>query len=212
MSTFSVYKLQWLLHLVHLGDLSPRCLHGSANTIQSTSGYDSEQRKLETLKEMFPDNNDEEIYQALRQAHFEVRGAVNNLLFGLRYASFCTWVSAQLGCFVGLINCCWVCATGLSVPLPHDRLGGKGKTLGIFKPFWGKTRMLWPPFIKSWSDALLRTTFFNTSQNFPIAKILKTCKPIVVILTMPHHYHQSIHDNGTQHFNDFLILFCLHSN
>ena len=84
MSTFSVYKLQRLLHLVHLGDLSPRCLHGSANTIQSTSGYDSEQRKLETLKEMFPDNNDEEIYQALRQAHFEVRGAVNNLLFGLR--------------------------------------------------------------------------------------------------------------------------------
>lgn len=59
-------------------------MHGSANTIQSTSGYDSEERKLETLKEMFPDNNDEEIYQALRQAHFEVRGAVNNLLFGLR--------------------------------------------------------------------------------------------------------------------------------
>ena len=59
-------------------------MHGSANTIQSTSGYDSEQSKLETLKEMFPDNNDEEIYQALRQAHFEVRGTVNNLLFGLR--------------------------------------------------------------------------------------------------------------------------------
>ena len=60
-------------------------MHGSANTIESTSGYDSEQRKLETRKEMFPDNNDEEIYQALRQAHFEVRGAVNNhLLFGLR--------------------------------------------------------------------------------------------------------------------------------
>ena len=33
---------------------------------------------------MFPDNNDEEIYQALRKAHIEVQGAVNNLLFGLR--------------------------------------------------------------------------------------------------------------------------------
>ncbi len=42
-----------------------------------------QQSKLETLKEMFPDNNGEEIFQALRHAQFDIRGAVNKLLFGL---------------------------------------------------------------------------------------------------------------------------------
>ena len=80
-----IFSLQITMTSPSCSPRRSRCLHGSANTIQSTSGYDSEQRKLETRKEMFPDNNDEEIYQALRQAHFEVRGAVNNhLLFGLR--------------------------------------------------------------------------------------------------------------------------------
>ena len=98
------------------------------------------------LPEMFPDNKDEEIYQALSTS---TRGFQQPFIWFKRYVSLPV-PECLLNCVasLGYLIAAWY-ATGLSVPPPHDRLGGKGKTLGIFKPFLGKTRMLRPPFIKS---------------------------------------------------------------
>ena len=61
-------------------------MHGGANITQSSSSHESEQ--VETLKEMFPDKNSEQIEQALRQTQFDLRGAVNKLLFGVAGVCF----------------------------------------------------------------------------------------------------------------------------
>lgn len=58
-------------------------MHGSAHIIQSACSDESEESKVETPKEMFPDKNGERITLALKQAQYDVRVAVNKLLFGV---------------------------------------------------------------------------------------------------------------------------------
>jgi len=58
-------------------------MNGSANVIQSACSDESEESKVETLREMFPDKDGEQIKLALRQAQNDVRVAVNKLLFGV---------------------------------------------------------------------------------------------------------------------------------
>jgi len=58
-------------------------MNGSANIIQSACSDESEESKVEILREMFPDKDGEQIKIALRQAQNDVRVAVNKLLFGV---------------------------------------------------------------------------------------------------------------------------------
>jgi len=79
-------------HSVGINDAEqpgPSYMNGSANIIQSACSDESEESKVEILREMFPDKDGEQIKIVLRQAQNDVRVAVNKLLFGVIKATAC---------------------------------------------------------------------------------------------------------------------------